>query len=185
MTEKEVLNKLRKNFDHKYVLTNSFVFSWESDYFGFTKSGYVYEIEVKLSVSDFNADFKKEQKHLCLKHHKQDKLPRIVSEVHDYVACGTYIRNGRERTKYKYVPAGYCKLSYRDNLIPNRFFYAVPRELKNKIKVPEYAGLIIVDRHCYIEKNAPILHKKKLYDVLAKKLLDKFYWLSERYRMRE
>jgi hypothetical protein len=46
------------NFEYK--LQNTYVFGWESDFFCVaTASKYVYEIEVKVSKSDFKADFQK------------------------------------------------------------------------------------------------------------------------------
>lgn len=54
---------LRKKFiTHYYQLSNSFVYNEESDFFSVTALGYAQEIEVKVSKSDFKADFKK-QKH--------------------------------------------------------------------------------------------------------------------------
>lgn len=64
MTEKGIQNALRKWTDnHKYVLANSFIFHWESDFFSVTKTGTVYEFEIKCSKSDYKKDFEKE-KHL-------------------------------------------------------------------------------------------------------------------------
>lgn len=45
------------NFEHK--LKNTYVFNWESDFFCISTSGYVYEIEIKISKADFKNDFKK------------------------------------------------------------------------------------------------------------------------------
>lgn len=45
---------------HQYVMENLYVFDWESDFLLKTKSGYWYEAEIKISLSDFKADFKKE-----------------------------------------------------------------------------------------------------------------------------
>ena len=60
---------------------------------------------------------------------------------------------------------------------PNRFYYAVPEFMVDKIEVPEYAGLICVfedlRRHPSVIKKAPLLHKDKLkvgYEHLARKL---------------
>lgn len=51
---------LHKKFrSHKYQLSNSFVYNEESDFFSITSTGYAQEIEVKVSRSDFQADFKK------------------------------------------------------------------------------------------------------------------------------
>lgn len=49
----------RKFITHKYQLSNSFVYNEESDFFSMTTSDYAQEIEVKVSKSDFKADFKK------------------------------------------------------------------------------------------------------------------------------
>lgn len=47
--------------NHKYRLLNSYVFAWECDFYSMTKSGYSYEVEVKISRGDFFADFKKDK----------------------------------------------------------------------------------------------------------------------------
>lgn len=67
---------------HKYHLTNSFIFKWdwESDFFFMTKSGIMYEIEIKISKADFKKDFAK-PKHRIFEYLKgpvkQMKDPRI------------------------------------------------------------------------------------------------------------
>lgn len=53
----EKLFTLYSNFDHR--LKNTYVFHWESDFFCISSSGYVYEIEIKISRADFKNDFKK------------------------------------------------------------------------------------------------------------------------------
>ena len=45
------------NYD--YRLSNIYIFGSESDFFAISKSGYVVEVEVKISRSDFKNDFKK------------------------------------------------------------------------------------------------------------------------------
>lgn len=71
-TEELIIDKLTSHLLSKstvrYYLNNLYVFSnsWESDYLSLTNSGYLYEGEVKISKSDFKADFKKENKHLIL-----------------------------------------------------------------------------------------------------------------------
>lgn len=49
-----------------YKLHNTFIYNWESDFFCVSASGYAIEVEIKISKSDFKADFKKEMKHLNL-----------------------------------------------------------------------------------------------------------------------
>ena len=51
----------------KYLVHNLFVFEWESDYLAKTKAGYWYEVEIKISLSDFKHDFKKRDKHDTLR----------------------------------------------------------------------------------------------------------------------
>lgn len=66
-TEGSIQERLRIMFsNHKYILTNTYVFAWESDFFSVTDAGYIYEVEVKISRSDFKSDFGKD-KHLYLK----------------------------------------------------------------------------------------------------------------------
>lgn len=62
--------KLTKDFvsviqkwGHKITLRNLFIFKWESDIFTIDKDGMISEYEVKVSKSDFNADFLKQEKH--------------------------------------------------------------------------------------------------------------------------
>lgn len=55
-----------KYFDQRYVLKNSYVFDWESDFFFMTPSKLFVEIEVKVSKADFKKDFTKVVKHEVL-----------------------------------------------------------------------------------------------------------------------
>lgn len=50
----------------KYEIENLNVFDWESDSLFITRSGYIYECEIKISRGDFKHDFKKKKKHLIL-----------------------------------------------------------------------------------------------------------------------
>lgn len=187
MNSTQIQNRLRIHYNHDYILENTYVFYWESDYFGFTKAGYCNEIEVKISVSDFRADFKKNFKHRCLSNPKQEKI------AHEYPEMTTMVKDGiisdpgkRERHNYKKVGIGYCQLTYGRNIIPNRFYYAVPELLVEKVikLVPEYAGLLSVTNRGVIEiKNAPLLHKEKMFEKLTKVLLNKYWYLSERQRI--
>ena len=59
-TEQNILKRLRYGYmsNPVYAIANLFVFSWESDFLLKTKSGYWYEVEVKISRSDFKNDRK-------------------------------------------------------------------------------------------------------------------------------
>lgn len=61
--------------NHDFKLRNVFVHDWEADHFSVTSSKYTYEIEVKISRSDFFCDFKK-PKHDVFK-----------SELRNYKTC--------------------------------------------------------------------------------------------------
>ena len=59
----------------KYEIFGKFVYGWESDYLCITKSGYVYECEIKISRSDYQNDFKnKVIKHQILEAKETPKL---------------------------------------------------------------------------------------------------------------
>lgn len=66
----------------RYYMNNLYVFSkhWESDYLALTKSGYLYEGEVKISKSDFKADFKKKDKHTLL-HESYNNLEGLEGKL--------------------------------------------------------------------------------------------------------
>lgn len=71
MTESLIASALSSRFSSsniKYKLKNSYIFryDWETDFFVMQNSGYCYEIEIKISRSDFFIDFKKKNKHEVL-----------------------------------------------------------------------------------------------------------------------
>lgn len=68
--EQQILKILNTRFlsSPKYIINNLHVYDWESDYLAITKAGYAYEVEIKISLSDFKNDFKKEKKHQNLMH---------------------------------------------------------------------------------------------------------------------
>lgn len=56
----DIAEKLAKMYSNQeYILHNTYVFRWESDFFCISNSGYVTEVEIKISKSDFKADFNK------------------------------------------------------------------------------------------------------------------------------
>lgn len=119
MTAKEINKKLRKKFEsHKYILENSYVYDWESDFFSITPSGYAIEIELKVSLSDFKADFKKIEKHKILDLKFKGESTYIVKGYntyqYEYEVLETLSIDGRrvydeETKKYKQTPSGKIK----------------------------------------------------------------------------
>lgn len=145
--------------NNDYKLNNVFIFDWESDLFCVTKSGYSIEIEVKVSRSDFLADFKKPKHDLLIAAFEKKKYVMHDKKVMDHYS----------------QPGCYFKYSVTAEITPNRFFFAVPENLISELEVPSYAGLMYVDDHgrYTIIKNAPLLHKNKID--FQKRLLSKFY----------
>ncbi|MBO5546211.1 MAG: hypothetical protein J5951_06085 [Bacteroidales bacterium] len=159
-SEKSIQRALNLHYlsDPRYLIHNLFVFEWESDYLAKTKSGYWYEVEIKISLADFKNDFKKKDKHEILK-------------------------NGRCWDRY--WATGYLdklRPNYFAYCVPE------PLVPKVEALVPEYAGLFGVDEHGFLvmHKACPKLHGEKLTDEQLK-LAEKFYynWVEEKRKNRE
>lgn len=50
--------------NYEYKLSNSYIYNWESDFFGMSRAGYFLEVEVKVSRNDYFRDFIKEKHRL-------------------------------------------------------------------------------------------------------------------------
>lgn len=152
------------------------MFDWESDKLLETKSGYIYEFEIKISKGDFKNDFKhKKDKHIILEGEERygDKyLPRYYKLLE---SSRQYSERAAERFIESYQDSPIYLISKRRR--PNYFYYAVPDELISVEEVPDYAGLIYVNRNggYRIIKKAPCLHKEK-YNDAELKLGEKFYF---------
>lgn len=127
----------------------------ESDYITITKAGYVDEYEIKLSRRDFKADFNKDR------HLKRQFL-----------------------SPWKwYDPSPYHSLwpiwpSSLAAQYPNRFWYVTPIDLVQPDEVPAYAGLIYLqpDDRKRVIKQAPLLHREKAAEKVARVILKAAYW---------
>lgn len=145
--------------NHDYKLTNVFVHAWEADSFSVTSSSYTWEVEVKISRSDFFADFRK-PKHAFMKNYRRG---------FGNLSSGEWCHDGARQTNFQQL-----KLS-GDNC-PNKFFYACPVGVIETHEIPKYAGLIyVMDSGSYrIIKQAPFLHKETFN--YRKMLFDKYYY---------
>lgn len=171
-----VLNNFFAFNSVRYNINNLYVFDWESDKLLETKSGYIYEFEIKISRGDFKNDFKnKKDKHIILEGEERygdQYLP-------EYYRALESNRNYSERAAERFIE------HYKDSPIyliskhkrPNYFYYAVPDDLISVEEVPDYAGLIYVSQGggFRIMKKAPCLHKEK-YNDAELKLGEKFYF---------
>lgn len=198
MTEKLIQQALLRNFSHhKYKFTNVFYFNNESDFLSFMQNGLCYECEIKISRSDFKADFKKEKHQVHQSNeNKSGTFLRKLRDIYDWnpswqlckeypelIECKEDVwssRNGvKVETRLMMNVASEIEIRKTENrLLPNKFFYVVPVGLIKKEEVPDYAGLIYVDQNLRVFKikDGKFLHKEKL-DVL--KLFNKMYHTYE------
>lgn len=108
----------------------------ECDVISISKSNYIYEYEIKISRSDFKADFNKDKHKLMLE---------------------------RNCTKIRMIKENNQKVKDTLYLTSNYFYFVVPVGLVSIDEIPEYAGLIYMDTNLNFEiiKKAPLLHKEK------------------------
>ena len=180
-------NLWRYFYKYEFQLENSYVFDWESDFFCVSRSGYAYELEVKVSRSDFFADFKKQEKHRILQAEKPF-VQRGYKQYNSYLESNsrTYKKwfTGKDfgetrkhlRTNIKIIFPNLCR--------PHKFVYVVPKGLIEKDEVPEYAGLMYSGNTLRYIKQPPFLHKDKI-EKLNETLLYKFYWAYRKIKERQ
>lgn len=137
---------------------------WEADVLVLRPSGWMEEVEIKISVADFRREFtKKADKHRRFTH----GVPKYNGGLDGFEADNplhepiTY-RSGK--------PYGFWDWSAAGEHMLRRFWFAVPEEILPKVEaeVPGYAGILRVDR--WYEsvvvrevKAAPVLpHGRKL-----------------------
>lgn len=177
-TEDYIQRKLNAFFapnTQKYVIENLYVFKWESDKLIETRSGLIYEYEIKVSKSDYKNDFKnKKDKHVILEG-KEERIPSYEEHKKRFNYYGNDLSDTYYRTE-----------NFKK---PNYFYYAVPEGMIDVSEVPSYAGLIYVlpeGKHetkdgewcwtgIYTVKQAPKLHNTKYTDDDLE-LGEKFYY---------
>lgn len=166
----------------KYNVDGLYIFDWESDKLLETRSGYIYEFEIKISKADFKNDFKhKKDKHIILAGEERygDKyLPRYYEFLEENRKRGNWCEQNfikSAENNPRYLVGGHKR--------PNYFYYVVPTDLIGVDEVPDYAGLIYVDENgrLVIKKSAPRLHKDKYKDSDLN-LGEKFYYNMDKWR---
>lgn len=138
-----------------------------------------WDFEIKVTRSDFRADFKKE-KHYA---YRDELTPSVLERIEDYETRMDGIAGivGVPRAK---AEADLERLRARR---PKHFYYAAPKGIVPKDEVPEYAGLIEVDgdpEHpkqaaVRIVRRAPVLVEEPEGDELIYCLLRRLsncYW---------
>ncbi|HEX2866531.1 MAG TPA: hypothetical protein VHO03_05795 [Ignavibacteriales bacterium] len=156
LKEKEIQDIILKTYHERghYPITLNFVGMGlgECDVISISSANFSYEFEIKVSRSDFKADFKNKWG----KHDRMSGNPGI-------------------RTYDKSTPKGKIKDYYKMYESCNYFFYVCPDGLISAEEVPEYAGLIyVVEGRREMElkeiKKAPLLHKEKADAALIKQI---------------
>ena len=165
--------------DAVYVGQNFYMFEWESDFVCKVRSGFWHEVECKISLADFKADFHKVEKHECLKARKFWRwIPKSVKteeELENYrdLDCYRIVKNGKEWLVYQ------RSATFKDAAIPNYFSYCVPWYMEEDVMplLPEYAGLIVMDEYGQLRdvRKAKLLHNEKYKDERFR-LAEKFYY---------
>ena len=170
----------------KYNVDGLFVFGWESDKLLWTKAGYIYEFEIKISRADYRNDFKhKVEKHVLL----NSAMPDESTEAREADLFGNLVKEKRKR--YPQITSEQAKNMMKSvgERMPNYFYYVVPEGLLEPDEVPPYAGLVYITtykgsfenepdkwRHDYkVIRTAPQLHKTKYTDGELN-LGEKFYY---------
>lgn len=175
LTEQKIQRRLNAFFaSWKYNVDGLFVFGWESDKLIWTKAGYIYEFEVKISRADYTNDFRhKVEKHLLL----NSALPDGRQEAREQDLFGNLLRQKRKRYPQITMEQARQRMKPVGERMPNYFYYAVPDGMLEADEVPPYAGLIYIHEESgfTIVREAPRLHATKYTDGELN-LGEKFYY---------
>ena len=149
INETEMQRAFYGSFSTRYELVaNNLYLGWcggEMDIFGLRKSGFIDEIEIKRSVSDFRADFKKT---IILREECEAHFPGGMTTRPVDVPKHDSLESGRHSCNY--------------------FSFYLPADIVDKCEIPDYAGLYVFapDNYWCIRevKKAPRLHTRKISD---------------------
>lgn len=172
--------------NHQYRLQNSYIFDWESDLFSVTKTGTIYETEIKISRADFKADFLK-PKHLFFKNNKPGYFQQRKEEESESFDFDSGLTEWDIYSGWKRYKKCWQKWhNSEESFMPHRFSFACPPGVIQLIDVPKYAGLIWVyeDGKFEVWRQGPILHRRPLMGQIRMMeiLRDKFYYLADSQR---
>lgn len=124
----------------KYYTENLWIYEWESDIWLMTKSGYAYEVEIKISRNDYKNDFKhKVFKHTLLESSEKTDVDKRMSPNYFYYAVPTGLIAIDEVPDY----AGLLYVTITDNAWSDRVdvIKKAPAMHKEKVDV-KYLNLI-------------------------------------------
>ena len=142
----ELLGNLfyRSNIERFALIAPNVFLEWgcgEMDLLCLRKSGFIEEVEIKISVADYHADFKKTVK-------REAQGPSMYPSR--YIPWGNH-------PKHAAIKDG--------EHTANRFNFLMPIEIAEKVTIPDYAGLFVFDNgRVSHRKTAPLLHRRKISD---------------------
>jgi len=179
-----IIKSLKNRFSHnKLNISNAFIYLEESDFLTITRENLTHEIEVKISRSDFKADFIK-RKHKFFKEIIKGNSLVTFRGSEDNATCDiSHIINpntrSRFRAHYQTPKEWYCSISIQKvnkTSFPNKFSFAVPEGLIKSTEIPENYGLYYVLDSGEIKeiKRAKFIHKEKF--VKWEDVAMKFYY---------
>lgn len=159
MTEHAVAQKIFYKWHRSDIAAHNInLFDFESDVLVLKPSGYLIEYEIKLSVSDFRADFRKKRK----VHRHQRNSPTYTR--HEFILSG----KGANRFYYALPDDIYKKV--KDEIPPWAGILTFhPREVDGK-------KYVIIGH----QRNAKLLHKKTFGNEAKSKILTAMYWKAWR-----
>lgn len=99
-------------------------------------------------------------------------------EVEVKMSKQDFFNDFKKDKKHKVLKDGIIKAGGVISYPPNYFYYACPPNMIDVSEVPSYTGLIYVDvskNRKNIVKAAPLIHRQR-FDVVGRKLVDKFYY---------
>ena len=185
MTAKQIIQQLHNYHSKstKFRIHNAYVYKEESDFLAIGRNDYSHEIEVKISRSDFKADFNK------VKHSWIERMRRWDKYcVHNWGTTNTYCDTYRKslyvmRAKIgddRHPSSSISIEELRCDMLPNKFSFCVPKNLIDATDIPEYAGLYYIHDDLSIEQIKPpkFIHKEKFshWENLAVKYY--YRWLN-------
>lgn len=171
LTDREKTSRMYSALDKYYKDSSRFVAQniyyyqheyGETDYLVVGRKDFIYDIEVKVSKSDFKKDSQKISKHEIL---SEGKYTLTKGKAVRSPETGRYVQH----KKGEKVPADHS---------PNRFYYAVPKGLIKVEDIPDYAGLIEIDLNTLElvkTKEAKLLTRKLNRALTNEILVMKFY----------
>lgn len=165
-SERNIQTEFAKNFSlmqkFEFVVPNcKLAYDSECDLAAFTKSGFVHEFEIKISVADY----------------KNESNKTVLVEGHFMKSKRQFVKEN----KIEMLQNGFC--------VPNYFSYLVPDNLISVNEIPQFAGLYYVNEYgrIYCVRSPKRLHKRKLDIEERYKQLRKLgyrYW-SQRTKIKE